>query len=350
MLYSLVFLGRPPLATSLICSTQDGSYTAVGPEYPIGLIPFLERRILAVLGFMPSISPISLTFNPFTSLLSAAYKKYKEFVVNVQQIIDLICGDSVTYIKGIKTMTINIKGYDVLIDDEDADRILSKKWHLKKVIPGKGVYFASYIGKKDIAFHRFILDAPAGKCVDHISGDTLDNRKVNLRVCTLRENTMNSTISNKNKTGYKGVLFDKKLQKFYACLGEGKQRHRSRHFHTAEEAHLEYERMAKEKYGEFYRPSDYVKELDVGFTAKNKNEYIVKRGQKNKHGYAGVSFNKFAGKYHSRISVNNKHYYLGTFNTPEEAHKAYCDAVEKFLEKEFVDGKIGGKQNRRVVD
>jgi hypothetical protein len=67
----------------------------------MGLIPFLESRILAVLGFMPSILPISLTSNPFTPLLSAVHKKYKEFVENVQQVIDLICGDSVTYIKEI---------------------------------------------------------------------------------------------------------------------------------------------------------------------------------------------------------------------------------------------------------
>jgi hypothetical protein len=97
----LLFFGLPPLATSLICSTQAGSYMAVGPEYPIGLILFLESRILAVFGFIPSISPISLTFNPFTLLLSAAYKKYKEFVVKAQQVIDLICSISVTYIKEI---------------------------------------------------------------------------------------------------------------------------------------------------------------------------------------------------------------------------------------------------------
>jgi hypothetical protein len=30
----------------------------VGPEYPIGRIPFLESRILAVFGFMPKISPL----------------------------------------------------------------------------------------------------------------------------------------------------------------------------------------------------------------------------------------------------------------------------------------------------
>jgi hypothetical protein len=41
----------------------------------MGAIPFLESRILAVLGFMPSILPISLTSNPFTPLLSAVHKK-----------------------------------------------------------------------------------------------------------------------------------------------------------------------------------------------------------------------------------------------------------------------------------
>jgi hypothetical protein len=69
---SLDFLGRPPFATSLISSTQDGSYIAVGPEYPMGLIPFLESLILAVFGLIPRISPISFTFNPFTPLLSVS--------------------------------------------------------------------------------------------------------------------------------------------------------------------------------------------------------------------------------------------------------------------------------------
>jgi hypothetical protein len=50
----------------------------------------------------------------------------------------------------------------------------------------------------------------------------------------------------------------------------------------------------------------------------------------NKCGFKGISFDKKRNKYLARIVVNGKSINLGRFNTPEEAHKTYCEAAEKY--------------------
>jgi hypothetical protein len=150
-------------------------------------------------------------------------------------------------------LVINIKGYDVLIDDEDVDKVSNYKW-CKLKIP-KYIYFCrSYktgTKSKTMLLHRFITNAPKGTIVDHINGNTLDNRKCNLRFCTIVENSRNR-----------------------------------------------------------------------------------KRNMMNISGYKGISFKKRNNKWQAQIEVNQKAIYLGIFNTPEEAYKAYCEASKKY-HKEF---------------
>jgi len=52
---------------------------------------------------------------------------------------------------------------------------------------------------------RFIVDTPNGMDTDHINGDTLDNRRCNLRACTRMVNQTNRGKQKNNTTGYKGV-------------------------------------------------------------------------------------------------------------------------------------------------
>jgi AP2 domain-containing protein/HNH endonuclease len=50
----------------------------------------------------------------------------------------------------------------------------------------------------------------------------------------------------------------------------------------------------------------------------------------NTSGYKGVSFHKGTRKWQAQIIVKRKHLSLGYFNTPQEAHAAYCEASKKY--------------------
>jgi hypothetical protein len=105
----------------------------------------------------------------------------------------------------MKSVHINISGFDVLIDEEDKERVLELKWHRKYVENNK--YFTTtvrYEGKKhqnQLSLHRFIMNDPKGIFVDHINGNNFDNRKSNLRLATPGENARNI-----NPINYKGNI------------------------------------------------------------------------------------------------------------------------------------------------
>ena len=68
--------------------------------------------------------------------------------------------------------------------------------------------------------------------------------------------------------------------------------------------------------------------------SKSQVRCYAKKPQNNTCGYKGVSFNKKINKYSAQINKLGKHYNLGFFDTPKEAHKAYCKAAKK-LHGEF---------------
>lgn len=99
-----------------------------------------------------------------------------------------------------------------------------------------------------IRVHRLILGAKPGELVDHINGDTLDNRKVNLRVTSHAVNMQNTRKRANASSSHKGVDFQKKYGLWRARLYiEGKQ-HNLGAFLTEIEAAKAYN-AALEKYG-----------------------------------------------------------------------------------------------------
>lgn len=86
------------------------------------------------------------------------------------------------------------KGYCAVVDDEDA-HLARKHWHAVVTMSGK-VYAASSFGGPNNArvrrkLHQAIMNAPIGLVVDHIDGDTMNNRRSNLRVVTQAVNLRN---------------------------------------------------------------------------------------------------------------------------------------------------------------
>jgi hypothetical protein len=133
-----------------------------------------------------------------------------------------------------------------LVDDEDYERVAARKWRLQN-----GPY-ASSTNRPHVLMHRFILDAPPDRQVDHRNGDKLDNRRSNLRFCTQSENTANTMLSRQNKTGYKGVHPDRP-GRWKAAIGYGPAWTHLGNYTTPEAAAHAYDNAARERYGEFAR-------------------------------------------------------------------------------------------------
>ena len=73
--------------------------------------------------------------------------------------------------------------------------------------------------------------------VDHINGDRVDNRLVNLRLVSRQDNLRNQGVRNDNTSGHVGVSFDKRSNKFHAYIGIGSgERTSLGHFLTLGEA------------------------------------------------------------------------------------------------------------------
>lgn len=102
--------------------------------------------------------------------------------------------------------------------------------------------------------HRFILNI-IDRCIeiDHINGDSLDNRKENLRVASSSQNANNKVkLSPKNTSGYRGVTWDKHSQKWMAQIYKNNKRTNLGRFDTKEEAAKVFDSAAKKMYGEFH--------------------------------------------------------------------------------------------------
>lgn len=104
---------------------------------------------------------------------------------------------------------------------------------------------------KTILMHRLVMNTPDGMDTDHINRNPLDNRKVNLRVCTHAENRRNNKRYSSNTHGYKGVYWNSDKKKWYAQIRFMNKSYTLAVFDSKVEAAKEYDNVAKQLFGEF---------------------------------------------------------------------------------------------------
>ncbi|CAM2295090.1 HNH endonuclease [Ralstonia mannitolilytica] len=149
------------------------------------------------------------------------------------------------------------KGQEILVDDEDFELVNQWTWRLiGKGYAARSVYDASKPSKRTNQYlHRMILGLSDGdgSVVDHINGSRLDNRRVNLRLCTIRQNGWNSGRRSHNVSGFKGVFLNKRTRKWTANIRvNGKQKYLGQ-FDSPEDAHAAYCHAAQIHFGEYAR-------------------------------------------------------------------------------------------------
>ena len=154
------------------------------------------------------------------------------------------------------TQTIQLtRGYVALVDDEDYEKLSKHKW--RSAPRGNRCYAFRTVGPRNaqatILLHRVIMGAPDGLVVDHINGNTLDNRKENLRLCTTAQNGFNQGFQKNNTSGYKGVSYCKDTGKWQARITAEGKKYKLGRFHTPKEAYDAYCIAAKQLHGEFAR-------------------------------------------------------------------------------------------------
>ena len=147
------------------------------------------------------------------------------------------------------------QGKVCLVDNENYQNLNRFKWFVSfergRWYAGRQLLLKN--GKQIILkMHRVILNAPVNIQCDHRNGNSLDNRKENLRLCTNRQNSQNKKYPYKNnKLQIKGVSARDK--KFRAAIQVNGKYLSLGYFNILGDADSAY-RKAEEKYfGKFAR-------------------------------------------------------------------------------------------------
>jgi hypothetical protein len=126
------------------------------------------------------------------------------------------------------------------------------KWY---VIKGSTIYFyarrtPSQNGQRKISMHRQILNFP-NKIIDHINRNGLDNRKCNLRLCSVGQNKTNCKKYKNNRSGFRGVSWHPLIKKWQVRIQHNNIMVHVGYFNDKIQGAKSYDKKAKALFGDF---------------------------------------------------------------------------------------------------
>lgn len=142
-----------------------------------------------------------------------------------------------------------------LISPEDADLVCRYRWHV--FLTKQHAYPRTSINRGGVItnmfLHRMLLNPAAGMFVDHINGDSLDNRRCNLRVCTPEQNAQNRVGCRGVSSRFRAVGWHVRKQKWQALVHHAGTQYFLGYFTDEEDAARAVDKKSIELFGEFAR-------------------------------------------------------------------------------------------------
>lgn len=154
------------------------------------------------------------------------------------------------------------QGYEAVIDAADVHLVEMQSWYALVVRRPDGSIRTVYAARKqrvsdgykiNVRMHRVIAGTPDGMETDHIDGNGLNNRRENLRHATVAQNRKNQRILQANKSGIKGVYWNKRRQKWLAQIRVDGRRIYLGQFASSDFAAKAYATASANLHGEFGR-------------------------------------------------------------------------------------------------
>lgn len=144
------------------------------------------------------------------------------------------------------------RGVEAMVDAADYGRLSAIKWHAHEC---RGTFYAANGGGKQgrVFMHRLVCDAPKGLQVDHINGNSLDNRRANLRPCVDQQNRWNRGARANSASGIKGVMLCRRTGRWAAAITANGKRHYLGSYADQADAARAYDAAALHLHGAFAR-------------------------------------------------------------------------------------------------
>lgn len=224
-------------------------------------------------------------------------------------------------VKGPYCLVPLTQGKSAKVDPQDFHSVIRHRWAYTKA--GYAIR-NEWSGEKKttVRMHREIVGAPVGIQVDHESGDTLDNRRGNLRWATPIGNARNR--KSVGSCPLKGVRRRNRKTRCWVSYIKltGKTKYLG-YYKTAEQAALVYDREAVKSHGEFAH-LNFPDRIGEHGSLK----YSWEQERLGSSGCRGVRLHS-SGRWESRITKNKKTLQLGLYETEEAAARAYDVAAMK---------------------
>lgn len=140
--------------------------------------------------------------------------------------------------------------YEFQIDIDDYEKVSSRHWRVSHKCNKVYAVSGSKTKRNVVYLHSYILDYSHvnGLEVDHIDGNSFNNRKSNLRMCLRVENVQNAGARLSNKIGIRGITYNPNWHSYVVDFSYNKQRYYFPHWKTLEEA-VYCRKFAEEAFG-----------------------------------------------------------------------------------------------------